>query len=169
MITPAVINNSLYYYYLLQLEWWYKCQHYYYSLPLSSGRARTSLIRPSVRPCTLLVWFSSKIPRILENVFVANGKRFCTKGRRPLVFRIPIRNVPFSIRYICVSKKHKCCRHRAEAVCNLVLRALVYLRLWLELCTCTSFTYCMRNRARARFANRNRKRWPTETETHRFR
>ena len=35
--------------------------------------------------------------------FVANGKRFCTKGRRPLVFRIPIRNVPFSIRYICVN------------------------------------------------------------------
>ena len=50
---------------------------------------------------------------ILENgmvrmgIFVANGKRFCTKGRRPLVFRMPIRNVPFSIRYICVSKKHE--------------------------------------------------------------
>ena len=43
----------------------------------------------------------------MENVFVANGKRFCTKGRRPLVFRIPIRNVPFSIRYIFVSKKHE--------------------------------------------------------------
>ena len=40
-------------------------------------------------------------------IFVANGKRFCTKGRRPLVFRMPIRNVPFSIRYICVSKKHE--------------------------------------------------------------
>ena len=39
---------------------------------------------------------------ILENgmvrmgIFVANGtSRFCTKGRRPLVFRMPIRNVPF--------------------------------------------------------------------------
>jgi hypothetical protein len=32
-------------------------------------------------------------------IFVANGKRFCTKGRRPLVFRMPIRNVPFSIQY----------------------------------------------------------------------
>ena len=48
-------------------------------------------------------------------IFVANGKRFCTKGRRPLVFRMPIRNVPFSIQYtnrrrkafICVSKKHE--------------------------------------------------------------
>jgi hypothetical protein len=40
-------------------------------------------------------------------IFVANGKWFCTKGRRPLVFRMSIRNVPFSIRYICVSKKHE--------------------------------------------------------------
>jgi hypothetical protein len=85
----------------------------FYSLPLSSGRARTSLIRPSVCLFTLLVWFSSKIPRILENgtlrmgIFVANGKWFCTKGRRSLVFRMPIRNVPFSIRYICVSKKRE--------------------------------------------------------------
>ena len=40
-------------------------------------------------------------------IFVANGNRFCTKGRRPLGFRMPIRNVLFSIRYICVSKKHE--------------------------------------------------------------
>ena len=90
-----------------------------YSLPLSPLFSPTfrveepapHLIRLSVCPSVclfaLFVWFSSKIPRILENVFVANGKRFCTKGRRPLVFRIPIRNVPFSIRYICVSKKHE--------------------------------------------------------------
>ena len=30
-------------------------------------------------------------------------KTVFTKGLRPLVFRIPIRNVPFSIRYICVN------------------------------------------------------------------
>jgi hypothetical protein len=40
-------------------------------------------------------------------IFVANGKQFCTKIRRLLVFRMPIRNVPVSIRYICVSKKHE--------------------------------------------------------------
>ena len=58
-----------------------------YSLPLSKWKSPhliNSSVRPSVRPFALLVWFSSKIPRILENVFVANGKRFCTKGRRPL-------------------------------------------------------------------------------------
>jgi hypothetical protein len=32
-------------------------------------------------------------------ICVANGKRFCPKGRRPLVLRTPIRNVPFSLRY----------------------------------------------------------------------
>ena len=87
--------------------------------PTSSGRARTSLIRPSVCPsvCPSVTMFdqiflyqllrlfcfvvSFQTP-ILENgmvrmgIFVANGtSRFCTKGRRPLVFRMPIRNVPF--------------------------------------------------------------------------
>ena len=70
----------------------FRCLGAVYSLPLSSGRARTSLICVSVRlSCTLLVWFSSKIPRISNVQLYPGPKALGTNleiwGRRPLVCR----------------------------------------------------------------------------------